>query len=56
MAYIYLDPEGMQTLIDNLNSYAESTGSSKDAVVQVKDANCDNGVAPVDLGTFSSPR
>ena len=54
MAYIYLDPEGMQTLIDNLNSYAESTGSSKDAVVQVKDANCDNGVAPVDLGTFSS--
>ncbi|MDO5063983.1 MAG: hypothetical protein Q4E00_03175 [Actinomyces bowdenii] len=54
MAYIYLDPDGMQTLIDNLNSYAKSTGSSKESVVRVKDANCDNGVAPVDLGTFSS--
>ncbi|MCR2052712.1 hypothetical protein NSA19_07595 [Actinomyces bowdenii] len=54
MSYIYLDPEGMQTLIDNLNSYAKSTGSSREGVIQVKDFNSHNGVAPVDLGTFSS--
>ena len=54
MAYIFVDPEGMQTMIDNLNGYSESVESHRSSAVDANSVNSHDGETPVDLSSFSS--
>ncbi|CAM2750611.1 DUF6571 domain-containing protein [Actinomyces slackii] len=55
MAYISLDPDGLQKIINDLNGYATKAESSRSAVTMVNSANSSSrGENPVDLFSFST--
>lgn len=55
MTYISLDPDGLQTIIDNLTSYATKAESSRVAAVEANRINqSSRGERPFDLFSFST--
>ena len=50
MTYVYLDADGLQTLINNLSTYATTTLTNKESV---SNTNTNNS-SPTDLTTFNN--